>query len=52
MTTRPTPNWRSLMFVPVLAERFIAGVTKPARPASTEPKTRDAQPSTEQAVAA
>ena len=24
MTTRPTPNWRSLMFVPVLAERFIA----------------------------
>lgn len=24
MTTRPQPNWRSLMFVPVLAERFIA----------------------------
>ncbi len=24
MTTRPPPNWRSLMFVPVLAERFIA----------------------------
>ena len=24
MTSRPTPNWRSLMFVPVLAERFIA----------------------------
>ena len=24
MTTRPTPNWRSLMFVPVLADRFIA----------------------------
>lgn len=24
MTSRPQPNWRSLMFVPVLAERFIA----------------------------
>ncbi|MCC8429916.1 CoA ester lyase [Reyranella aquatilis] len=24
MTSRPPPNWRSLMFVPVLAERFIA----------------------------
>lgn len=24
MTSHPTPNWRSLMFVPVLAERFIA----------------------------
>ena len=24
MTNRPPPNWRSLMFVPVLAERFIA----------------------------
>lgn len=24
MTIRPQPNWRSLMFVPVLAERFIA----------------------------
>ena len=24
MTTRPQPNWRSLMFVPVLAERFIS----------------------------
>ena len=24
MSTRPPPNWRSLMFVPVLAERFIA----------------------------
>ncbi len=24
MNSRPPPNWRSLMFVPVLAERFIA----------------------------
>lgn len=22
--TRPLPNWRSLLFVPVLAERFLA----------------------------
>ena len=42
---------RSMESAIKLAERFIAGVTKP-RPAASEPSTIHAQPSTAQAVAA
>ena len=42
---------RSLESAIKLAERFIAGVTKP-RPAASEPSTINPQPSTAQAVAA
>jgi hypothetical protein len=42
---------RSLESATKLAERFIAGVTKP-RPAAPEPSTLNAQPSAPQALAA
>ena len=42
---------RSMESAIKLAERFIAGVTKPARPAA-EPSTLNPQPSTAAAVAA